>query len=87
MKSTFENRRFKSYPPAILREARDALRQVRPCAIILTIALRGEESWHWLAELEGGRRDTRNSHHHCYRGGRSRQGFDRWAPMPIASSR
>jgi len=35
-----------------LREARDALRQVRPCAIILDIALRGEESWNWLAELK-----------------------------------
>ena len=42
-----------------LREARDALRQVRPCAIILDIALRGEESWHWLAELkaDGGTRE------------------------------
>ena len=35
-----------------LREARDALRQVRPRAIILDIALRGEESWNWLAELK-----------------------------------
>ena len=35
-----------------LREARDALTQVRPRAIILDIALRGEESWHWLAELK-----------------------------------
>ena len=42
-----------------LREARDALRQVRPCAIILDIALRGEESWNWLAELkaDGGTRE------------------------------
>ena len=42
-----------------LREARDALRQVRPRAIILDIALRGEESWHWLAELkaDGGTRE------------------------------
>ena len=35
-----------------LREARDALKQVRPRAIILDIALRGEESWNWLAELK-----------------------------------
>ena len=35
-----------------LREARDALRQVRPRAIILDIALRGEDSWNWLAELK-----------------------------------
>jgi signal transduction histidine kinase/CheY-like chemotaxis protein len=35
-----------------LREARDALRQVRPRAIILDIVLRGEESWNWLAELK-----------------------------------
>jgi signal transduction histidine kinase/CheY-like chemotaxis protein len=42
-----------------LREARDALRQVRPRAIILDIALRGEESWNWLAELkaDGGTRE------------------------------
>jgi len=42
-----------------LREARDALRRVRPCAIILDIALRGEESWNWLAELkaDGGTRE------------------------------
>jgi signal transduction histidine kinase/DNA-binding response OmpR family regulator len=35
-----------------LREARDALKRVRPGAIILDIALRGEESWNWLAELK-----------------------------------
>src|SRR5258705_2624532 len=42
-----------------LREARDALRQVRLRAIILDIALRGEESWNWLAELkaDGGTRE------------------------------
>jgi signal transduction histidine kinase/DNA-binding response OmpR family regulator len=35
-----------------LREARDAFKRVRPRAIILDIALRGEESWNWLAELK-----------------------------------
>jgi len=35
-----------------IEAARDALRQIRPRAIILDIALRGEESWNWLAELK-----------------------------------
>jgi signal transduction histidine kinase/CheY-like chemotaxis protein len=35
-----------------LREARAAMRQLRPQAIILDILLRGEDTWSWLAELK-----------------------------------
>ena len=35
-----------------LRQARAALRQVRPAAIILDILLRGEDSWQWLSEIK-----------------------------------
>jgi CheY-like chemotaxis protein/two-component sensor histidine kinase len=41
-----------------LREAREAISQVRPCAIILDILLRGEHAWELLAELKR-REDTR----------------------------
>jgi CheY-like chemotaxis protein len=35
-----------------LREAREALETFRPCAILLDILLRGEDSWTFLAELK-----------------------------------
>jgi signal transduction histidine kinase/DNA-binding response OmpR family regulator len=35
-----------------LREARDAVGQVRPRAVVLDILLRGEDSWRWLADLK-----------------------------------
>jgi signal transduction histidine kinase/CheY-like chemotaxis protein len=35
-----------------LRQARAAMRQIRPRAIVLDIALRGEDTWNWLAELK-----------------------------------
>ena len=43
---------FQLIPASNLREARLALQQVRPRAIILDILLRGEDSWNWLAELK-----------------------------------
>jgi CheY-like chemotaxis protein len=39
-------------PAASLRQARAALRQVRPVAILLDILLRGEDSWQWLSEIK-----------------------------------
>jgi signal transduction histidine kinase/CheY-like chemotaxis protein len=50
---------FKPIPAAGLRHAREALRQVRPRAIILDIILRGEDSWNWLSELKASD-ETRN---------------------------
>jgi DNA-binding response OmpR family regulator len=35
-----------------LRDARRALRNTRPAAIVLDILLRGEDSWRWLGELK-----------------------------------
>jgi signal transduction histidine kinase/CheY-like chemotaxis protein len=43
---------FQLIPASNLREARLALQQVRPRAIILDILLRGEDAWNWLAELK-----------------------------------
>jgi signal transduction histidine kinase/CheY-like chemotaxis protein len=43
---------FQLVPASNLGEARRALRQVRPRAIIMDILLRGEDSWTWLAELK-----------------------------------
>jgi signal transduction histidine kinase/CheY-like chemotaxis protein len=43
---------FQLIPASNLGEARRALRQVRPRAIIMDILLRGEDSWTWLAELK-----------------------------------
>ena len=43
---------FRLVGVASLREARSAMRQLRPCAIILDILLRGEDTWSWLAELK-----------------------------------
>jgi signal transduction histidine kinase/DNA-binding response OmpR family regulator len=37
---------------ANLRQARDAMRQIQPRAIVLDIALRGEDSWKWLADIK-----------------------------------
>ncbi len=42
-----------------LREAREALEAFRPCAIVLDILLRGEDSWTLLAELKK-RTETRD---------------------------
>jgi signal transduction histidine kinase/CheY-like chemotaxis protein len=36
-----------------LRDARRFVRHVRPGAIILDIMLKGEDSWHWLAQMKG----------------------------------
>jgi CheY-like chemotaxis protein len=36
-----------------LRQAADALAQARPAAIVLDLALRGEQTWQWLSELKG----------------------------------
>jgi signal transduction histidine kinase/CheY-like chemotaxis protein len=44
--------RFDPVPVTTLREAREVLKRVRPCAIVLDILLRGEESWAFLAELK-----------------------------------
>ena len=43
---------FQPVGAADLRQARTALREVRPRAIVLDIALRGEDAWKWLAELK-----------------------------------
>ena len=45
---------FQMIPAGNLREAREALQQFRPCAIVLDILLRGEEAWGWLSELKSG---------------------------------
>ena len=37
-----------------LRQARDALRQVKPRVIVLDILLRGEDAWRWLVEIKTG---------------------------------
>ncbi|HTF93919.1 MAG TPA: ATP-binding protein [Verrucomicrobiae bacterium] len=43
---------FQALAVSSLRQGRDALRQYQPRAIILDIALRGENAWNWLAELK-----------------------------------
>lgn len=43
---------FQPRSVANLRQARAALRQFHPRAIVLDIVLRGEDSWSWLAELK-----------------------------------
>lgn len=43
---------FQALAVSNLRQARAALRQNQPRAIILDIALRGEDAWTWLAELK-----------------------------------
>ncbi len=43
---------FQALAVSNLRQGRDALLQYKPRAIILDIALRGEDSWKWLAELK-----------------------------------
>jgi signal transduction histidine kinase/DNA-binding response OmpR family regulator len=50
---------FKVIPAAGLRHAREAMRQVRPAAIILDIILRGEDSWQWLSEIKAAE-ETKN---------------------------
>ncbi|MGH7928948.1 MAG: ATP-binding response regulator, partial [Candidatus Binatia bacterium] len=42
---------FNIIPAAGLRQAREAMRQAHPGAIILDILLRGEDAWQWLSEL------------------------------------
>jgi len=37
-----------------IRQARDALRQVKPGVIVLDILLRGEDAWRWLVEIKTG---------------------------------
>src|SRR6201999_3479380 len=43
---------FQALAVSNLRQGRDALRQYQPRAIILDIALRGENTWNCLAELK-----------------------------------
>jgi signal transduction histidine kinase/CheY-like chemotaxis protein len=43
---------FRPISAAGLRHAREAMRQVRPGAIILDIVLRGEDTWQWLSEVK-----------------------------------
>jgi CheY-like chemotaxis protein len=43
---------FQMIAAASIRQARDAMQQVRPRAIVLDILLRGEDAWRWLAELK-----------------------------------
>jgi signal transduction histidine kinase/CheY-like chemotaxis protein len=43
---------FQMIPAASIRQARDAMGQVRPRAVVLDILLRGEDAWRWLAELK-----------------------------------
>ena len=43
---------FQMLPARSLREARRTLEQMQPQAIILDILLRGEDTWHFLAELK-----------------------------------
>ncbi|MDP3766516.1 MAG: response regulator, partial [Dehalococcoidia bacterium] len=50
---------FHVIPAATLEQARHALRQVRPAAIVLDILLRGQDAWGLLAELKRAE-DTRS---------------------------
>jgi signal transduction histidine kinase/DNA-binding response OmpR family regulator len=50
---------FNMIAAAGLRQAREAMRRVRPGAIILDILLRGEDTWQWLSELKASS-DTRD---------------------------
>ena len=43
---------FQMIPAGNIRQARDALRQVKPRAVVLDILLRGEDAWRWLVELK-----------------------------------
>ena len=42
---------FQMIPTRTVREARDAMRRIKPQAIVLDILLRGGDSWKWLAEV------------------------------------
>ena len=46
------NSPFQMIPAGSIRQARDAMRQILPRAIVLDIVLRGEDAWKWLAELK-----------------------------------
>jgi signal transduction histidine kinase/CheY-like chemotaxis protein len=43
---------FQMIPAGNIRQARDAMRQIQPRAIVLDIVLRGEDTWKWLADLK-----------------------------------
>jgi len=43
---------FQMIPAGSVRQASDAMRQLEPRAIVLDIALRGEDTWTWLTELK-----------------------------------
>ena len=43
---------FQMIAAASLRQARAAMRQIQPRAIVLDIALPGEDAWNWLAEIK-----------------------------------
>jgi CheY-like chemotaxis protein len=58
-RSFFRSTEFEVFPATTIQAARQALRHVRPAAIILDIRLRGQDSWSFLAELkEGAYRDV-----------------------------
>jgi CheY-like chemotaxis protein len=65
---------FQALAVSNLRQARAALRQNRPRAIILDIVLRGEDAWTWLAELKRDEFDARYTDHDRVCRRRSRQG-------------
>jgi len=44
--------RWQVLPARSLREARQALERVRPAAVVLDVALRGEDTWRFLTELK-----------------------------------
>jgi signal transduction histidine kinase/DNA-binding response OmpR family regulator len=48
----FRDSAYAIVPARTLRQARQALEQMRPAAIILDIALQREQTWHWLSELK-----------------------------------
>jgi signal transduction histidine kinase/DNA-binding response OmpR family regulator len=48
----FKDTKFQMIPARSLKEARDALRQFRPQAIVLDVLLQGEHSWGLLEELK-----------------------------------
>jgi signal transduction histidine kinase/CheY-like chemotaxis protein len=43
---------FQMIPAGNIQQARNAVRQIQPRAIVLDIVLRGEDTWKWLAELK-----------------------------------
>jgi signal transduction histidine kinase/CheY-like chemotaxis protein len=50
---------FQIIPAKNLKEARNALREFKPAAIVLDVLLQGEHAWGWLEELKSNR-ETKN---------------------------